>query len=79
VELLADCLEAFNLLEQSLISEPIVDYPRKHRSDSLIVNTSTGTGDINGGLGAMATKEKKEVMHMQADNYSKMKRTIHCS
>jgi hypothetical protein len=26
-----NCLEAFNSLKQSLILEPIVDYPRKHR------------------------------------------------
>jgi hypothetical protein len=41
------------LLKQYLISEPIVDYPRKHRPYSLIVDASTGTGEINGGLGTM--------------------------
>ena len=46
-------MEAFNSLKNSLISEPIVDYTRKHMPHSLIVDASTGTGEINGGLGAM--------------------------
>ncbi len=54
-----NCTEAFNSLKISLISKPIVDYP-------LFTNyeCSTGTGEINGGLGAMLCqknkKEKKE-------------------
>ncbi len=43
----------YHKLKQALILEPIVDYPRKHRPYSLIVDPSTGTGEINGGLGAM--------------------------
>jgi hypothetical protein len=53
-------LEAFNLQTQSLISKPIIDYPRKHRPFSLIVDASTGTGDINGGLGAMLCQTDEE-------------------
>jgi hypothetical protein len=52
-ELPPNCLEAFNLLKQYLISEPIVDYPRKHRPYSVFVDASTGTSEINGGLEAM--------------------------
>jgi hypothetical protein len=59
-ELPQNCLEAFNSLKQSLISEPIVDYPRKHRPYSLIVDASTGTGKINGGLGAMLCQTDEE-------------------
>ena len=52
-ELPPNAKEAFISLRNSLVSEPIVDYPRKHRPYSLIVDASTGTGEINGGLGAM--------------------------
>jgi hypothetical protein len=55
-----NCLEAFNSLKQSLISEPIVDYPRKHRPYSLIVDASTGTGEINGELGAILCQTVKD-------------------
>jgi hypothetical protein len=48
-----NCLEALILLKQSLISEPIVYYSRKHRPHSLIMDAFTGIGDINGGLGAI--------------------------
>jgi hypothetical protein len=39
----SDCLTAFNALKQALYSEPIVDYPRKNRPYSLIVDACTGT------------------------------------
>jgi hypothetical protein len=38
---------------EAFILEPIVDYPRKHRPNSLIVDVSTGASENNGGLGAM--------------------------
>jgi hypothetical protein len=41
-ELPQNFLEAFYSLKQSLISEPIGDFPRKHRSYKLIEDTSTG-------------------------------------
>jgi hypothetical protein len=37
-----------------------VDYPRKHRACSLIVNASTSTGEINGDLGAMLFQSDEE-------------------
>jgi hypothetical protein len=41
-------MEVFNSLINSLISvsEPIADHQRKHRPYSLIVDASTGTGDM---------------------------------
>jgi hypothetical protein len=54
-------MEAFIFLKNSLISELIWDYPRKHRSYLLIVNASTGTGEIIiGGLGAMLCQTNEE-------------------
>ena len=49
-------VEAYNSLKQALLSEPIVDYPRKNRPYSLIVDASTGTSEIAGGLGAILTQ-----------------------
>jgi hypothetical protein len=46
-------MKTFNTLKNALISEKIVEYPRKHRSYFLIVDASTGTGEINGDLVAM--------------------------
>jgi hypothetical protein len=37
-----------------------VDYPRKHRLYLLIEDSLTGTGDINGGLGAMLFQTDEE-------------------
>jgi hypothetical protein len=45
--------EAFNSLKNYLISEPIVDNTRKHRTYSLIMDASTCASEINGSLGAM--------------------------
>ena len=53
-------MEAFNSLKNAHISEPIVDYPRKHRPYSLIVDASTGTSEANGGLGAMRCQTDEE-------------------
>ena len=53
-----ECVQACNSLKQALLSEPIVDYPRKNRPYSLIVDASTGTADIAGGLGAILTQKR---------------------
>jgi hypothetical protein len=52
-ELTPDCLTAFNTLKQALCSEPIVDYPRKNRPYSLIVDACTGNDKAIGGMGAI--------------------------
>ena len=51
-----DCITAYNSLKTALISEPVVDYPRKNRPYSLIVDASTGTTEIAGGLGAILSQ-----------------------
>ena len=40
-------------MKTALSSEPIVDYSRKNRPYSLIVDASTGTAEVAGGLGAI--------------------------
>ena len=49
-------MEAYNSLKQALLSEPIVNYPRRNRPYSMIVDASTGTSEIAGGLGAILTQ-----------------------
>jgi hypothetical protein len=56
----ANRLEAFKSLKNALVSEPMVDYPRKHWPYSLIVNASSWTSEINGGLGAILCQTDKE-------------------
>ena len=51
--------EAINL-KNLLISDQILDYPRKHRSYLLFLDASTGTGDINGGLEAIIWQTDEE-------------------
>jgi hypothetical protein len=51
-----DRLRANNSLKFALVSEPIVDYPRKDRPYFLIVDALTRTTDIAGGLGAILTQ-----------------------
>ena len=43
-------------MKQALLSEPIVDYPRRNHPNSLIVDALTGTSKIPGGLGAILTQ-----------------------
>jgi hypothetical protein len=40
-----------------LISEPVVAYPRKDRPYSLIVDASTGSADVPGGMGAILCQQ----------------------
>ncbi len=55
-ELPPDALKAYKELKHLLVSEPIVDYPRKDRPYSLIVDAATGNDVNDGGLGAILTK-----------------------
>ena len=48
-----DYLTAFNTSKQALCSEPIVDYPRKNRQYSLIVDACTDKEKTNGGMGSI--------------------------
>jgi hypothetical protein len=46
-------LEAFDTLMTMLCSELIMAYPRSDRTYALIVDASTGTDSIKGGIGAI--------------------------
>jgi hypothetical protein len=46
-------LEAFENLKTMLCSEPVMAYPRSDRTYALIVDASTGTDQIEGGMGAI--------------------------
>ena len=48
-----DAMNAFIQLKSALLSEPIVDFPRKDRPYSLIVDGATGGEDSRGGMGAI--------------------------
>ena len=48
-----NCLAAYSSLKQALCSEPAVDYPRKNRPYSLMVDASTGNDKTPGGLVAI--------------------------
>ena len=52
-------LESFNLLKTLLCSEPIMAYPRSDRTYALIVDASTGTDKIEGGMGAILAQADK--------------------
>jgi hypothetical protein len=53
-------MEAMNSLKNALISEPIEDYPNKHRPYSLISDAFTGRSEINGGLEAILCQTDQE-------------------
>jgi hypothetical protein len=46
-------LDAFRNLKTMLCSEPVMAYPRSDRTYALIVDASTGTDTIEGGMGAI--------------------------
>ena len=51
-------------LKKILCSEPVMAYPRGDRTYALIVDASTGTADIEGGMGAiLAQIDKNGVFH----------------
>jgi hypothetical protein len=57
-------LEAFSILKTMLCTEPIMAYPRSGRPYALIVDPSSGTDSIEGGMGAILTQfDKKGKFH----------------
>jgi hypothetical protein len=52
----ANALNAFNILKQQLVSNPVLAYPRSDRQYLLIVDASTGSATEEGGLGAILTQ-----------------------
>jgi hypothetical protein len=51
--IIGKAFEAFNILRTMLCSEPIMAYPRSDRTYALIVDASTGTDAVEGGMGAI--------------------------
>jgi len=51
-----DALHAFKILQQQLISDPGMAFPRADRQYALITDAATGTADSPGGLGAILTQ-----------------------
>jgi len=51
-----EALKAYKELKHLLVSEPILDYSRKNRPYSLIVDAATGNDVNDGGLGANLTQ-----------------------
>ena len=59
-----EILEAYLKLKGILCSEPVMAYPRGDRTYALIVDASTGTAEIEGGMGAiLAQIDNKVVFH----------------
>jgi hypothetical protein len=58
-----DALHAFKILQQQLISDPVMAFPRADRQYALITDAATGTADSHGGLGAILTQMDKEGNH----------------
>ena len=48
-----DAMQAFQVLKLSLTSNPVVAFPRSDHQYALIVDASTGTSSIEGGMGAI--------------------------
>jgi hypothetical protein len=48
-----DALHAFKILQQQLVSDPVMAFPRADRQYALITDAATGTADSAGGLGAI--------------------------
>jgi hypothetical protein len=51
-----DGLQAFNVLQQQLTSDPEMAFPRSDRQYALITDAATGTANFSGGLGAILTQ-----------------------
>ncbi len=54
-----EAMEAFCILKNSLLSEPVMAFPRAVRQYALITDAATGTADRPGGLGAILTQKDK--------------------
>jgi hypothetical protein len=54
-----EVMDAFCILKNSLVSEPVMAFPRADRQYALISDAATGTADTPGGLGAILTQKDK--------------------
>ncbi len=58
-----DALHAFKILQQQLVSDPVMAFPRADRQYALITDAATGTANSPGGLGAILTQIDKQGLH----------------
>jgi RNase H-like domain found in reverse transcriptase/Integrase zinc binding domain/Reverse transcriptase (RNA-dependent DNA polymerase) len=54
-----EAMDAFCSLKNSLVSEPVMAFPRADRQYALITDAATGTADTAGGLGTILTQKDK--------------------
>jgi hypothetical protein len=52
-----EAMDAFCILKISLVSEPVMAFPRADRQYALIADATTGTADTAGGLGTIFTQK----------------------
>jgi len=54
-----EAMDAFCILKNSFVSEPVMAFPCADRQYALITDAATGTADMAGGLGAILTQKDK--------------------
>jgi RNase H-like domain found in reverse transcriptase len=54
-----ESMDAFCILQNSLMSEPVMAFPRVDRQYALITDAATGTADTASGLGTILTQKDK--------------------
>jgi hypothetical protein len=78
-----EAMDAFCILKNSLVSEPVMAFPRADRQYALITDAATGTADTAGGLGAILTQKISSItfmpFHMPLANSKTTKKIIHHS
>jgi hypothetical protein len=52
-----EAMDVFCILKNSLVSEPVMAFPRADSQYTLMTNAATGTADTAGGLGAILTQK----------------------
>jgi hypothetical protein len=55
-----DAMELFKKLQQALISNPVIAYPRPNQPFSLIVDAATGGAEMKGGFGAISCQPNEK-------------------
>ncbi len=54
-----EAMDTFCILKNSLVSEPVMAFPRADQKYALITDAATGTADSPGGLGTILTQKDK--------------------
>jgi hypothetical protein len=76
-------MDAFCILKNSLVSVPVMAFPRADRQYARITDAATGMADTAGGLGAILTQKMSSItfmpFHMPLANTKTTKKIIHHS